>query len=627
MPQQIALKNAASESRVFRNRVFVAVGFIVFFTCIFLLQLLVLQVIQHDHYVTRAQDNRVKVVPIAPTRGLIFSRDGVLLAENRPTYSLEVIPERVGNLESMLKQITALVALEEKDVQRFRRELGKRRRFENVPLRLNLSDEEVARFSVNQHRFPGFSVRAQLARYYPTGAASMHVVGYVGRIDEDEFLYIDGSNYSATSHIGKTGVEKAFESILHGQVGYQQVEVNAEGRISRVLQHKAAIAGKDIYLTLDSTLQSAAVNALGENRGAVVAIDPNTGGVLALVSTPGYNPNLFVNGIRADVYKRLRDSPDRPLFNRALQGQYPPGSTIKPLLALHALDKGLRDIETTISCPGWYQLPGIDYRYRDWKKVGHGEMNLTRAIAESCDVYFYHLAKDMGIDTIHEVFAAFGLGQRTGVDIPGETAGLVPSSQWKLRVKRERWYLGETLIAGIGQGFTLTSPLQLAAATAILARRGKYVRPRVVGQIEDPITFEAVETEWQESDRVAEVSTEHWNHVIAAMGDVVHGATGTARATGASAHYKFAGKTGTAQLFSLSQDENVVRQQQQNVAERLRDHALFIAFAPIDEPLIALAIVVENGGSGSKTAAPIARRLFDIYLSQYVQPAAVPDHG
>ena len=622
MSQQLALKDADSESRVFRNRVFVAVGVIVLLAAIILLRLLVLQVIKHDHYATRSQENRVKVVPIAPTRGLIFSRDGVLLAENRPAYSLEVIPERVANLEALLKQVADLVALEEHDVQRFRREIRKRRRFENVPLRLNLSDEEVARFSVNQHRFPGFSVQARLARYYSSGAAGAHVIGYVGRIDEDELLYIDGPNYSATTHIGKIGVEKAFESILHGQVGYQQVEVNAEGRVSRVLQRKAAIAGSDVYLTLDTKLQQAAVAALGERRGAIVAIDPNTGGVLALASTPGYDPNLFVNGIRSDTYKRLRDSPDRPLFNRALQGQYPPGSTIKPILALHALHQGHRDSEYSIRCSGWYQLPDNDYRYRDWKKTGHGEVDLTRAIAESCDVYFYLLAKDMGISAIHDAMASFGLGRRTGVDIPGETAGLVPAEEWKRRVKRDRWYLGETLITGIGQGFTLASPLQLAVATTILARRGKAVRPRVVGQIEDPITFEGVETEWQEVDEVVNIATQDWNHVIAAMQDVVHGTTGTARASGAGARYKFAGKTGTSQLFSLSQDEDE-QPEQDDIAERLRDHALFIAFAPVEEPLIAVAVIVENGGSGSKVAAPIARRLFDTYLTR----TASPDHG
>ena len=615
MPAQLSLKDADQESSLFRNRAIFSVVVISLLSLTIMLRLVVLQINRHGHFSTLSQENQVKILPIAPTRGLIFSRDGVLLAGNQQSHSLEVVPERVDNMEESLGFLGEIILLEAEDLDRFRENLRKKRRFEPVVLRAEPNKEEVARFFVNKHRFPGFSIKTRLSRYYPNGLSDAHVTGYVARISEVDLDRIDGPNYSATTHIGKSGVEKYYETELHGQVGYQQVEVNAEGRVIREIDTVPAIPGKHVYLTLDSRLQAEAVAALGERRGAIVAIDPETGAVLSLVSSPGYDPNEFVNGIKSSAYKKLRDSKDRPLFNRALQGQYPPGSTVKPMVALAGLSEEVRGSAETVWCPGWYSLPDDDHRYRDWKKGGHGHVDLNHALVESCDVYFYQLAKDLGIKRLHDSLVAFGLGSKTSIDIPGEASGLVPSAKWKVRARNEAWYMGETLTAGIGQGFTLATPLQLAVATATLSRRGISIRPRLVGQIEDPMTLQAVEIPWAEEDAVRFVGDKHWDAVLTAMNDVVHGVTGTARGAGEGAAYKFAGKTGTAQLFGISQEEDDFDNTQ--VAERLRDHALFIAFAPTDDPLIAVAIIVENGGSGGRTAAPIARRLFDVYLSQY----------
>ncbi len=609
------IKNSGREADLFRRRVYVAVGLMLVLMVSVFAGLFRLQVLRHDHFRTLSHENRLKVVPIAPTRGLIFSRDGVVLAENRPSFSLEIIPERVGDIDAAIEALHGVVELNDEDVERFHQELRRRRRFENVPLRAGLSAAEVARFSVDRHRFPGVQIAAELARHYPHGELAAHVVGYVGRINEQELGYIDSSEYAATRHIGKLGAEHTYEPVLHGQVGYQQVEVNAQGRIIRVLERTPPRPGRDVYLTLDAGLQNEAVAALDGRRGAVVALDVETGAVLALASTPSFDPNPFVNGIRADAYRRLRDSPDRPLFNRALQGQYPPGSTIKPILALAALHYGVRSAGEQTWCPGWYSLPGGTHRYRDWKKTGHGHADLHGAIVESCDVYFYRLAHDLGIDRLHEFLTGFGLGRPTGIDLPGEAGGLVPSPQWKRRNRNLPWYPGETLIAGIGQGFMLATPLQLAATTAVLARRGGLPGPHVGGQVEDPVIREAAELPLREPDFDLQIEAAAWEAVSAAMEAVVHGPRGTARRAGLGADYHFAGKTGTAQLFQIKQNETL---DDEEIDERLRDHALFVAFAPVRAPEIALAVLVENGGSGSRTAAPIARRLLDYYFGEQV---------
>jgi penicillin-binding protein 2 len=487
-------------------------------------------------------------------------------------------------------------------------------------VRLQLSEEEVARFAVNRHRFPGVDVQARLAREYPLGPLGVHVIGYVARISEQELQQVDATNYRGTDHIGKVGVEQAYEAALHGRVGHQHVETNAQGRTLRILSRAAPVPGKDLYLTIDASLQAVAEHALGSESGSVVAIDPQTGDVLALASMPGFDPNLFVNGIDTKTYNELRSSPHRPMFNRTLHGQYPPGSTIKPFLALAALATNHEAARKEVWCPGWYRLKGRAHMYRDWKKGGHGSVDLESAIVESCDVYFYELAIQLGIEYMHSFMKSFGLGVPTGIDLPGEAAGLMPSPSWKRANRNEAWFPGETLITGIGQGFTLATPLQLASATASLSARGSRVRPRVVHRIADTVnnTVSAQPPVFLGSVQVGHAR--HWDRVIRAMVNVVHGAKGTARRAGLGTNYRMGGKTGTAQVFGVAQNEEY---DEEKIDKKLRDHGLFIAFAPADEPKIAVAVVVENGGSGSGAAAPVARKVIDHYLNRQ-QPQPPP---
>lgn len=611
MTPKFTLKDAGSENRIFRARVIVAIVLMALLMATVVARLALLQIIRHDHYTTLSRENRVKIVPIAPTRGLIYSHDGVLLAENRPTFSLDVIPEQVPNLKNTIARLRRIINITDADVTRFYKDLKEKRRFENVPIRYNLSEEEVARFAVARPQFPGVDINARLTRYYPHGPDFVHVVGYVGRIDLQELQSVDASNYSATTHIGKTGVERSYEKVLHGKVGYQQVEVNAQGRVLRVLDRTPPEPGKDLHLTIDADLQETAIEAFGDHRGAVVAVDPNTGAVLAMVSRPGYDPNLFVNGIDAKTYKTLRDSLDRPLFNRVLQGQYPPGSTVKPFLGLGALYYGVRTKDATTWCPGWYSLPGDSHRYRCWRKWGHGKVALEQAIYESCDVYFYALAHDMGIDRMYKWMTKFGFGKKTGIDLVGESSGLMPSREWKRKTRNLPWFPGETLITGIGQGFTLVTPLQLAMATAAMGMRGIRVRPHVVGAIVNPMNGKAKDVDPEFLPPVEDQNQSQWDTVIDAMHQVVQGPHGTARAVGLKAAYPFAGKTGTAQVRGVRQNETY---NEADIPERERDHALFIAFAPEDHPKLAVAVIVENGGHGGSAAAPIAKALFDRYL-------------
>ena len=615
MPRKYTFVNIKQEASLIRSRIYVAAVLILILLLVLIMRIFYLQVIMHDHYTTLSRHNRVKIQPIPPTRGLIFSSDGVLLADNRPSYSLEIVPEQVVDMDELIDKLGSLITIDKSDVSRFRKQLIKKRRFESIPLRFNLSDEEVAVISVNQHRFPGVDIVPRLNRYYPVGANFAHAIGYVGLIDEDELQELDTSNYSGTTHIGKLGVEKAYEDVLHGAVGYQQVEVNAQGRVIRVLDRTPPVGGKNIYLTLNVSLQNLAVESLEGKRGAIVAIDPENGAILALVSSPGYDPNQFVNGIDRNSYSKLLSSKDTPLLNRALQGKYPPGSTIKPFLALGALNYGTRTVEDETWCPGWYSLPGKKHQYRDWKKGGHGHMNLISAIAQSCDVYFYALASDLGIDRLDAAMEQFGFGTRTGIDISGESSGLVPTEEWKRKKFGQPWYPGETVIMGIGQGSTLVTPLQLAFATALMANRGRMYAPHLLSGIQDPV-LNRIQSYVPPNDPVTVPvkNEEYWSDVVRGMAEVVQGPRGTARRTGHDAPYKYAGKTGTAQVIGMPQDEE--EESDEKIPEEFRDHALFIAFAPLDAPKIAVAIIVENGGSGSSGAAPIARRLFDYYLDQ-----------
>ncbi len=613
MSLSLPLKDLAEESSLFRNRVLIAALGIALLTLALCARLVYLQFVSHEHYQNLSHNNRVNILPLAPTRGLIFDRNGVVLAQNVPSYSLEVVPEAVADMDALLNELREIVAIREIDEQRFRKALKRKKSFQGVPLRFLLSEREVANFAVNRHRFPGVDIQARLSRDYPLGTLAAHLVGYVGRISEADVARLDAVAYRGTSHIGKIGIERSYEGLLHGGPGYQQVESNAAGRTLRVLERTPPRPGNDLYLHLDAPLQALAEQALSGLRGAVVAIDPNTGGILALVSAPSYDPNLFVNGIEAARYGALRDSPARPLFNRAVNGQYPPGSTLKPFIALAALEVRLKQAGKKIFCPGWYQLSKGGRKYRDWKKRGHGHVSMTEALAQSCDVYFYELARTLGIQRMHDFLVRFGFGEKTGIDLPAEAAGLMPSPRWKRKARGKPWYPGETLITGIGQGFVLTTPLQLALATATLARSGERVVPRIVARahhlaVDEETIFLAVR-----QPAITMQREKNWRRVIHGMVQVVHGPRGTARRSGLGARYRFAGKTGTAQVFGLRQEEEY---KEKEVAKHLRDHALFIAFAPVKNPRIAIAVVVENGGSGSHSAAPVARRLLDQYLGQ-----------
>ncbi len=605
------LKEKHREARIFQRRVIVAIVGMLALTGVLIARLVYLQLMSHDHYTTLSQENRLRVLPIAPTRGLIYSRDGVLLADNRTSFTLEVVPEAAGELEPAVGRLRQFIALDDEQLERFRTELRQRRRFDSIPLRNNLTEQEVAYFSVNRQHFPGFNIAGRLTRYYPLGSQMAAVVGYVGRINEQELQRIDGADYSGTTHIGKEGIERSYEDVLHGTVGYQQVEVNAQGRVLRVVQRSAPVPGRDLHLSIDSRLQAAAIDSLRGNKGAVVALDPATGAVLAFVSNPSFDPNEFVNGISSRLYGALRDSPDRPLFNRALQGLYPPGSTVKPMMAAGGIEAGVRQAGDSTWCPGFYRLPNASHKYRCWQKQGHGSVDLVRSIAESCDVYYYDLARDLGIDRMHALLTDFGFGGPTGIDLPGELSGLVPSRQWKKRVRKLPWYPGETLVNGIGQGFMLTTPLQLAFSASIVANRGRVQLPRVVDTIRDAASGAVEPVPRATRKPVAITKPEAWTAIVNGMHEVVQGTRGTARASAAGAPYQYAGKTGTAQLFKIAQNTTI---KNEDVVKHLRDHALFIAFAPLEQPRIALGIIVENGESGSKAAAPIARALFDAYF-------------
>ncbi|MEE4279867.1 MAG: penicillin-binding protein 2 [Halieaceae bacterium] len=612
MASRIDLKDTQREQQMFASRSLVALVLVSLAIGVLLSRYYTLQISEFETYQTASERNRVQLQPLPPKRGLIFDRNGILLADNRPSYTLSLILERVGDLDSTLEALGQLVDISEADLERFHTRRLQRRPYELVPLRFRLDDEEQARIAVNRHRLPGVTIDAQLQRYYPHGELFAHALGYVGRINTRDMERIDQANYRGSFHIGKIGVERRYEDELHGRVGYQTVETNAHGRVLRVLERFDPVPGRDLILHLDYRLQSVAHAALEGRRGAVVAIDPLTGGVLALVSTPSFDSNLFVNGISRRDYAALRDSPDVPLFNRTVQGQYPPGSTIKPVMALAGLEGGLVDPDTTVADPGWYRLPGDRRRYRDWilriRGTGHApEVDLKMAIAESCDVYFYDLAHRLGIDGIHDYLAHYGLGSRTGIDTTAERPGILPSRAWKRAALSQPWFPGETLSVGIGQGYMLTTPLQLAVMTSILATRGEHREPRLVR------TLGTEDLEAPLQDPVM-VDGAHWDAVVEAMREVVHGRRGTAKAIARGLNYEMAGKTGTAQVIGIAQDEVY---DEDVIDARHRNHGLFVAFAPLQAPTIAVAVIVENGG-GSSAAYPIARSVIDAWLQEEV---------
>lgn len=602
-------KDNTAESELFFRRALVMLLLVFLALTAVGTRLVYLQILNHELFTTLADGNRIRLQPLPPTRGSIFDRNGVLLAENLASYHLEITREQVEDLDATLEELRRRIELSDSDIERFRKAVRRTPAYIAVPLRFRLTEEEIARLAIDLHRFPGVEIKADLTRHYPLGALGVHAIGYVGRIDEGEMQRIDKGQYSGSTHIGKVGAERSHEDLLRGRVGWQQVETNAEGRPLRVLSRTAPVPGQHVYLSIDIRLQAAAEKALEGHNGAIVAIDPRNGEILALASQPTYDPNPFVNGIDFASYRALNTSKDKPLLNRALRGMYPPGSTIKPLMALAGLENGVVHRHSGVFCPGYYRLPGSSHRFRDWKRGGHGSVSMDRAIAQSCDVYFYDLAIRLGIDRLHQFLGRFSLGKLTGVDLPGEKGGVLPSQEWKRASYKQNWFAGDTVSVGIGQGYFLTTPLQLAHSTAIIAQRGQQFRPRILYATEDPAARAKTLVEPYALPPVTVRDPKFWDAIIAGMVSVVEG--GTASRIGRGAKYRIAGKTGTAQVFTLGQNQ---RYNAKNLAKHLLDHALFVSFAPVDAPRIALGVIAENGGGGSSTAAPIARKVMDAWL-------------
>ncbi|MBJ90762.1 MAG: penicillin-binding protein 2 [Woeseia sp.] len=618
------IKDHHSETRLFVTRVILTSIASVFLLSLVAARLIQLQIFEYELFAKQSQGNQIRIQAIPPIRGLIFDRNGRILAENLPSYQLELIPEQVPDINDTLQRLSQIGLIPEEEINEFLKRSRTSQRFKPITLRSRLSDEEISRFAVQSPRFPGVDLQPRLARYYPDGELFAHVIGYVGALSASDLRRLEQRRYAGTSRIGKTGIEQFNEEPLHGSAGFHQVVTNALGRqipieASNYLDSEPTEQdpkpGSNIHLSLDIDLQRVAYDAMKKRRGAVVAINPKNGEILALVSSPSFDPNDFATGMTTSEYSRLENDQDYPLFNRAVSGTYPPGSTIKPALAIAALEIGATNLKRRSLCRGWYSLPGSTHRYRDWKPEGHGQVNLKDAIEQSCDVYFYEISRDIGIDNMHYYLNQFGLGQNTGLDLSEEADGLVPSRQWKRRNFTDRenqiWFPGETVIASIGQGYMLATPLQLANLAATLANRGKRSQPHLVTAFEDPLTNQRIPVTFSSIPSVEISNESHWEEVLDAMHNVLQGETGTARAASLDAPYKMAGKSGTAQVFSMGQTESY---NEEEIDARLRDHALFISFAPFDDPQIAVAVVIENGSSGSLVAAPVARAVMDQHL-------------
>ena len=621
MKRGYQLKNLDQELAHFQARLMVGAFFVLILAVILLGRLFYMQVMEYQRYHLLAESNRISLVPLAPNRGLIVDRNEQILADNYSAFTVEIAIDKVRDSKKTIADIASLIEITPAHIRRFRKLLAESHEFDSVPLKNKLSDEEVAILAANHYRLPGVEVKSRLFRNYRAGPGMAHVVGFIGRINDADMKRLSAEkrvdNYLGSTHIGKVGLEQSYEKMLHGRPGFEQMETDSGGRALRVLARIPPVSGSDVKLYLDVQLQQIAEQAFGNFRGSLVALDPKTGGVLALVSRPGFDPNLFVDGIDSDTWKALNESPEHPMVNRALRGIYPPGSTIKPFMALAGLELGLRTTSDTILDPGFYSLPGSRHRYRDWKKEGHGVVDIHKAVVQSCDTYFYRLAVDMGIDAMHDFLSHFGFGQSSGIDLVGESTGLLPSRAWKAKRFKQPWFMGETVIAGIGQGYHLTTPLQLATATAMLANGGTRVEPQLVQAIRDPQTRLWITQPVTIRDKLA-LKPEHYKAVHQAMMDVLKPG-GTASAAGAGTPYAIAGKTGTAQVVGIKQN---ARYDEKRVLLKNRDHALFVAFAPADAPTIAVAVLVENGGHGGSVAAPIARVVFDYYLLGK-RPAAI----
>ena len=583
---------------------------------VLLARLTYLQLVQHSYYAEQARSNQMQGRTVAPRRGIIVDRNGALIVSNRAGFRLTLVPEQVDNLADTLERLADSGFVTSDRREELVEIVVRSQPFEAVPVRTRLDDQQVARFAVVRHEFAGVNIEGLLLREYSLGPAGAHGLGYVAAVNAADKERLDPAQYAGISHIGRTGVEGSYEDYLRGAPGGDRVLTNAYGRPLSRIREREPKPGADLQLTIDGALQMEAYAAMESRRGAVVAIDPANGGVLALVSSPAFDPNAFVAGMDSASFAELNRNADLPMFNRAVRGGYPPGSTIKPMLALAALAGGHREAEETISCRGSYRLPGSRRSFRDWKREGHGAMNIHDAVAESCDVYFYRLARDIDIEGIHDSLVRFGFGALTGIDMGGEKAGIVPSRAWKRAAfsdpARQPWFPGETVITGIGQGSLTVTPLQLALATAQIAMRGRRYKPRLVEAILDPLSGTLQRNPEELVETLAPEAIEHWGTVVDSMVAVIHGPSGTARATGAKLDFKAAGKTGTSQVISLSRDEE---QDPEEIDERLRDHSLFVAFAPVHDPVIALAVIVENGGSGSGAAAEVASRVLETYLA------------
>lgn len=618
------IRNIHAETSLFIRRALIAFVGVLGLVMILFVNLYQIQINSHDDYQTRANGNRIKLIPVAPNRGLIYDRNGILLAENRPVHSLELVSEQIKDLDQTVAKISEIITLTEDEKEQFFKSILAQRRFKSITLKNQLTSEQVAKISVNLHLLPGVSIEARLKRYYPFGPSLTHVLGYVARISKKEQAIISSNDedavYAATRDIGKQGIEKYYQRLLHGTPGHQEVEVNNRGRIIRVLNYHPPVHGQDLYLNIDIRLQQQAFNLLDGRRGSVVALDPNNGAVLAMVTSPSYDPNLFVHGISTKEYNKLL-SRDKPLINRATQGTYPPASTIKPLIALAALEANIVSEHSSIQDPGWYQLPNVERKFRDHLKWGHGRVDIYRALEKSCNTYFYDVAYRLGIDKISQFMFQFGFGEYTGIDIHEEKSAIMPSRGWKRARYDQPWYIGDTISLGIGQSYWTVTPLQLAKSIAIFASKGKIFAPQLLGASQSEKGLLQIPA--RQSPSIVLKDNDNWRIVHQGLWNVTNKLGGTAYKVFKDAAYQSAGKTGTAQVVGMAEDQ---KYDKKKINERLRDNAIFVGYAPYDQPEIAVSVAIENAGHGGTSAAPIARELFDIYLDKSgtkLQPSIV----
>lgn len=605
------IANTKREIRVFQSRVVIASLFVFALILVLLSRIYSLQIINYDHYSQEALGNQLQQLPITPARGDILDRNGKILATNTLSFKLTITPEKVKSLESAIAELSRLELINDDDIEQFNKSKKRFRKFHNIPIKHNVSEQAAAMF-LTQAQLPGVEIEPYFHRIYPNGASSSHLIGYVSSMNQNDKDSYDKTNYAGTTFVGKTGIEKQYENLLHGNSGKKQIERNVSGRVvdSKILI--PAEAGDDLYLSIDLDLQLKAEELMSGKRGALALVDVNNGAIIAIVSAPTFDPNWFVGGISFKQYQELQGNPDLPLFDRSIKGLYPPGSTIKPMVALGGLEQKNTTISSTVFCPGYYKISNYSRKFHDWKRTGHGHVDVKGAIAQSCDVYFYDLAYKMGIDKLHDNLAYFQFGQKTGIDLPGEFAGILPSREWKKVNRDEPWYRGETLNTGIGQGFMTASPLQLALATAAIANKGQLLVPQLLMHAQNS-AGEITTSIAQKSHQIPIKDINNWQAIIDGMEQTVYGATGTARRLNHNLGYTLAGKTGTAQVFGLDPEETYIAE---NYEEKLRDHALFTGFAPVENPQVAIAIIVENAGSGSSKAAPIAKAVLDVYFAK-----------